>query len=141
MIEDLTDYIPLICALDQYYDLIRLLLSYTSTHFDLALYVLCYVTSITDGTSEDSGLLDIAADQSSSPFVIYIWLKKYWLSRYLGHALFASTFNSSNFLSTLNNSVEDKSTADKEEFVTDVKCFNVENIQLDSRMSASIISA
>ncbi|CAF4707870.1 unnamed protein product [Rotaria sp. Silwood2] len=55
LINNLTEYIPLICALDQYYSFIRLLLSYTQTQFDLAILILCYITSITDDISEDFG--------------------------------------------------------------------------------------
>jgi len=69
LINNLTDYIPLICALDQYYEFIHLLLSYTQTQFDLALYILCYVTSIIDDTSEDFGHIEINFDQS---FIVYM---------------------------------------------------------------------
>jgi hypothetical protein len=121
LITNLTDYIPLICALDQYYEFIHLLLSYTQTQFDLALYILCYVTSIIDDTSEDFGHIEINFDQS---FIVYIWLKKYWLSRHLGHALFASSLNSIDFLST------EISSNEKEEFLLDIKSFNQDNIQI-----------
>ena len=57
LVKNLIEYIPLTCALDLYYPLIRLLLSYTETHFDLALYMLCYITTITDDRSEDFGIL------------------------------------------------------------------------------------
>ncbi|CAF4543469.1 unnamed protein product, partial [Rotaria sp. Silwood2] len=129
LINNLTDYIPLICALDQYYSFIQLLLSYTQTQYDLALYLLCYITSITDDTSEDFGYLDINYDKSSSSFIIYRWLKKYWLSRHLGHALFSSSLHSIDFLSTINNSFNDISLLEKDEFLLDIKNFNNENIQ------------
>jgi hypothetical protein len=50
-------------------------LSYTQTQFDLALYILCYETSITDDTSEDFGHIELNYDKSSSPFMVHIWLK------------------------------------------------------------------
>ncbi|CAF1112024.1 unnamed protein product [Adineta ricciae] len=130
LINNLTDFIPLICALDQYYNFIDLLLSYTKTRFDLALLLLCYVTSITDDTSEDFGQIEITADRSSPIFIVYIWLKKYWLSRYVGHALFGSTLSSTDLLSTMNNSFDEKSKVQKEEFATDVQCFNPENFAI-----------
>ncbi|CAF3896482.1 unnamed protein product, partial [Adineta steineri] len=132
LINNLTDFIPLICALDQYYEFIRLLLSYTQIRFDLALCLLCYVTSITDDTSEDFGHIEINSDLSSPSSIsfVYIWLKKYWLSRYIGHALFASSLYSSDFLSTINNSLNEITVTDKEEFLMDIKCFNSENIQI-----------
>ncbi|CAF3814446.1 unnamed protein product [Rotaria magnacalcarata] len=131
LINSLTDYIPLICALDQYYDFVHLLLSYTQTQFDLALYVLCYITSITDDTSEDFGQINISFDKTSSSYVVYMWLKKYWLSRHFGHALFASSLHSMDFLSTINGSLNDDvlSTA-KEEFLMDIKSFTSENMQI-----------
>jgi hypothetical protein len=124
LITNLTNYIPLICALDQYYEFIRLLLSYTQTHFDLALYILCYVTSITDDKSEDFGQIEINSDKTSSAFIVYIWLKKYWLSRYFGHALFSSSFDSIDLLPTINNSFNEK-----DEFLNDINIFNQDNIQ------------
>ncbi|UJR23853.1 hypothetical protein I4U23_026828 [Adineta vaga] len=130
LITNLPDFIPLICALDQYYSFIHLLLSSIETRFDLALLLLCYVTSITDDTSEDFGQIDLDNNPSSSQFIVYIWLKKYWLSRYLGHALFGSTLNSTDLLSTMNNSFDEKSKIEKEEFAFDVKCFTNENIQM-----------
>ncbi|CAF3469520.1 unnamed protein product [Rotaria sp. Silwood1] len=130
LINNLTDYIPLICALDQYYSFIQLLLTYTQTQYDLALYLLCYITSITDDTSEDFGHIDINNDKSSSSFIIYIWLKKYWLSRHLGHALFSSSLYSIDFLSTINNSFDDISLLEKDEYLLDIKNFNNENIQI-----------
>ncbi|CAF4337875.1 unnamed protein product, partial [Adineta steineri] len=54
----------------------------------------------------------------------------YWLSRYIGHALFASSLYSSDFLSITNNSLSEISVTDKEEFLMDIKCFNSENIQI-----------
>ena len=126
LVNNLTDYIPLICALDLYYEFIRLILSYTQTQFDLALYILCYVTSITDDTSEDFGLIELNYDKSASPFMVYIWLKKYWLSRSRGHALFSSSLNSIDFLSTINNI----SSKEKEEFLIDIQNFNQDNIQI-----------
>ncbi|CAF0757365.1 unnamed protein product [Rotaria sordida] len=129
LVNNLTDYIPLICALDQYYSLINLLLSYTQTQYDLALYLLCYITSITDDTSEDFGHIDINYDKSSSSFIIYMWLKKYWLSRHLGHALFSSSLYSIDFLSPINNSFDDIS-VEKDEFLLDIKNFNHDNIQI-----------
>jgi hypothetical protein len=130
LITNLTNYIPLICALDQYYEFIRLLLSYTQTHFDLVLYILCYVTSITDDTSEDFGQIEINSDKTSSAFIVYIWLKKYWLSRYFGHALFASSINSIDFLSIINNSSGEIFSIEKEEFLIEIKNFNQDNIQI-----------
>lgn len=130
LINSLTDYIPLICALDQYYELIHLLLSYVQTQFDLALYVICYITSITDDTSEDFGHIDINFDKSSPSFMIYVWLKKYWLSRHLGHALFSSSLNSSEFLSMINDASDELLLSDKEEFLNDIKNFTSENIQI-----------
>jgi hypothetical protein len=121
LITNLTDYIPLICALDQYYEFIHLILSYTQTQFDLALYILCYVTLITDDTSEDFGHIEIKFDKTLSPFIVYIWLKKYWLSRHFGQALFASSLNSIDFIS---NSFGEISSNDKEEFLMDIKLFN-----------------
>ena len=130
LITNLTDYIPLVCALDKYYEFIRLLLSYAETQFDLALYLLCYVTSITDDTSEDFGHIELNYEKSSSPFIVYVWLKKYWLSRYFGHALFSSSLTSTDFLSTINNSSGEISSTEKEEFLMDIKNFNIENIQI-----------
>jgi hypothetical protein len=70
-------------------------------------------------------------DKTSSPFMVYIWLKKYWLSRDLGHALFASSLYSIDFLSIINNSFEGEiSLIEKEEFLMDIKSFNNENIQI-----------
>ncbi|CAF2321704.1 unnamed protein product [Rotaria sp. Silwood2] len=129
LINNLTEYIPLICALDQYYSFIRLLLSYTQTQFDLAILILCYITSITDDISEDFGHLDLNYDKSSSSFIIYIWLKKYWLSRYLGHALFSSSLDSIELLSTNNNTFSDLSLNEKEEFLNEIRTSNNENIQ------------
>ena len=129
LINNLTDFIPLICALDQYYPFIRLLLSYTQTHFDLGLLILCYVTSITDDNSDDFGHLELNFDPSLPPFHIYIWLKKYWLSRYLGHALFSSTLDTIELLPTINHSLTDLSSTDKEEFLNEIKRFDQENIQ------------
>jgi hypothetical protein len=126
IIQNLTDYIPLICALDQYYEFICLLLSYTQIKFDLALYLLCYVTSITDDTSEDFGHIEINFDKTSLPYMIYIWLKKYWLSRYLGHALFSSSLDSIDLLST---TINETLLIEKEEFLNEIKIFNQENIQ------------
>ncbi|CAF0759576.1 unnamed protein product [Rotaria sp. Silwood1] len=134
LINNLTEYIPLICALDQYYPFIRLLLSYTQTQFDLAILILCYITSITDDISEDFGHLDINYDKSSSSssFIIYVWLKKYWLSRYLGHALFSSSLDSIELLSTTtnnnNNLFGDLSLTEKEEFLNEIRTSNNENI-------------
>ncbi|CAF5032986.1 unnamed protein product [Rotaria sp. Silwood1] len=135
LINNLTEYIPLICALDQYYPFIRLLLSYTQTQFDLAILILCYITSITDDISEDFGHLDINYDKSSSSsFIIYVWLKKYWLSRYLGHALFSSSLDSIELLSTTtnnnnnNNLFGDLSLTEKEEFLNEIRTSNNDNI-------------
>jgi hypothetical protein len=125
LITNLTDFIPLICALDQYYSFVRLLLSYTQTQFDLALLILCYLTSITDDISQDFGQLDFVLDKSSVSFFVYIWLKKYWLSRYLGHALFSSTLNSIDFLSTMN----EITSIEKDEFLNEIKIFDQDNIQ------------
>ncbi len=131
LVANLTDYIPLICALDQYYELIYLLLSYTQTQFDLAFYLLCYVTSITDDTSEDFGHIDINFEKTSTPFIVYIWLKKYWLSRYFGHALFATSIYSMDFLSTINNNSSGEfSSIEKEEFLMEIQNFNNQNIQI-----------
>jgi hypothetical protein len=130
LVNNLTDYIPLICALDQYYEFIHLLLTYTQTQFDLALYILCYVTSITDDTSEDFGHIEINSDKTSSSFLVYIWLKKYWLSRHLGHALFSSSIYSIDFLSTINNSSNDISLIEKDEFLISIQNFNQDNIQI-----------
>jgi len=126
LINNLTDYIPLICALDQYYSFIRLLLSYTETQFDLALLILCYITSITDDISEDFGHFEFNYDKTSSSFMIYIWLKKYWLSRYLGHALFSSSLDSIDLLST---TVNETLLIEKDEFLNEIKIFNQDNIQ------------
>lgn len=68
-------------------------------------------------------------DKTSSSFFIYIWLKKYWLSRYLGHALFSSSLDSTNLLSTINNSSSDISNVEKVEFLNEIKNFNQDNIQ------------
>ena len=128
LINNLTEYIPLICSLDLYYPFIRLLLLYTQTQFDLTFIILCYITLITDDTSEDFGHLDLKCDESSSSFIVYIWLKKYWLSRYLGHALFSSSINSIQFLSTKNNSFDDiKST--ENDFLNEIKTFSNENTE------------
>jgi hypothetical protein len=37
-------------------------------------------------------------------------VKKYWFSRYLGHALFSSSLNSIDFLPTINNCLLNEST-------------------------------
>ncbi|CAF1357477.1 unnamed protein product [Rotaria sordida] len=129
LINNLIEYIPLICALDQYYSFIRLLLSYTQTQFDLAILMLCYITSITDDISEDIGHLDLNSDKSSSSFILYIWLKKYWLSRYLGHALFSSSLDSIELISTTNNPFDDLSLKEKDEFLIEIRTINNENIQ------------
>ena len=117
LLKNLTDYIPLICALDLYYEFIHLLLSYTEKQFDLALFILCYVTTITDDSSEEFGQLDI---EKSTAFSVYVWLKKYWLSRDIGQALFASSLNSIEFLSTGNP-------FNKDEFLQEIQSFNPEN--------------
>lgn len=57
---------------------------------------------------------------------MYVWLKKYWLSRDIGHALFASSLNSIEFLSTSNTN----NSTDKEEFLLEIQSFNPENIQI-----------
>jgi hypothetical protein len=62
--------------------------------------------------------------------MVYIWLKKYWFSRYLGHALFSSSLNSIDFLPTINNSFNEISSTEKEEFLMDIQNFNQENIQI-----------
>ncbi|CAF1490259.1 unnamed protein product [Adineta steineri] len=130
LINNLTDIIPLICAIDQYYPFIRLLLTYTETNFDLALLILCYITSITGDISEDFGQLDVSYDKTSTSFCIYIWLKKYWLSRDLGHALFSSSLDSIDLLSTINNSFGETSSTEKEEFLNEIKTSTNENIQI-----------
>ena len=124
------DYIPLICALDQYYQLIHLLLSFTQTDFNLAICLLCYVTLITNDTSEDFGHFDIHYDKFSTPFLVYIWLKKYWLSRSFGHALFSSSIDSIDFSSSNNNSDQEILLTDKDEYLNEIKNFNNENIQV-----------
>lgn len=116
LLKNLTDYIPLVCALDLYYEFLHLLLSYTDKQFDLALFILCYVTTITDDSSEEFGQLNI---NQPIAFSVYIWLKKYWLSRDIGHALFASSLNSIEFISTSNVNPS----FDKEE----IQSFNPEN--------------
>ena len=126
LLNNLTDYIPLICALDLYYEFIHLLLNYAEKQFDLALFVLCYVTSITDDSSEDFGQLDIDSNQNSTAFSVYVWLKKYWLSRDIGQALFASSLNSIDFLSTTNSNHP----SEKEEFLLEIQTFNQENPQM-----------
>jgi hypothetical protein len=88
--------------------------------------MLCYVTLITDDTSEDFGHIDLNCEKSSSSFLVYIWLKKYWLSRYLGHALFASSLHSIDLISA----TTDISLEEKEEFLNDVKIFDVDQIQI-----------
>jgi hypothetical protein len=82
---------------------------------------------ITDDTSEDFGHIEIKFDKTLSPFIVYIWLKKYWLSRHFGQALFASSLNSIDFIS---NSFGEISSNDKEEFLMDIKLFNQDNIQI-----------
>lgn len=129
LIGNLTDFIPLICALDQYYPFIRLLLSYAQTNFDLALLILCYVTAITDDNSEDFGHLELQFDPSSTSFHIYIWLKKYWLSRYLGHALFSSALDTIDLSPAINQSMTDLSSTEKEEYLNEIKTFDQENIE------------
>lgn len=129
IIDNLTDYVPLICALDQYYSFIRLLLLYTQVKFDLALLILCYITSITDDISEDFGHLEHNYEKSSSSYIIYIWLKKYWLSRHLGHALFSSSIDSIELLSSMNNSFDAISSVEKEDFLNEIKISYNENIQ------------
>ncbi|UJR24962.1 hypothetical protein I4U23_006326 [Adineta vaga] len=129
LITNLIEYIPLICAVDQYYSFIRLLLTYTQTHYDLALLILCYTTSITNDLSEDFGHLDYHYETKSSSNIIYIWLKKYWLSRHVGHALFSSSLDSIDLLSTLNNGLSsDISSVDKNEFLNEIKIGNTEII-------------
>ncbi|CAF2040283.1 unnamed protein product [Rotaria magnacalcarata] len=129
LINNLTDYIPLICALDQYYSFIRLLLSYTETQFDLALLILCYLTSITDDISEDFGHLDLKYEKSSTSYIIYIWLKKYWLSRHIGHALFSSSLDSIELMSPITNLLGDMSSKEKEEFLNEIRTSNNRNVQ------------
>lgn len=125
LLKNLIEYIPLICALDLYYPLIRLLLSYSESHFDLSIYILCYVTSITDDRSEDFGVLNLNEENSSSTnsFQIYVWLKKFWLSRYVGHALFSSSLDSIDLLSQTNST-------DKDEFLNEIRNFSSENVQM-----------
>lgn len=122
---NLPEYIPLICAIDQYYSFIRLLLSYMPKNFDLSLLILCYLTSITDDTSEDFGHLEFSFEKSSSSYEIYIWLKKYWLSRHIGHALFSSSIDSIDLLSTDSNN--QTFTFDREEFLNEIKTFKPDN--------------
>lgn len=122
---NLPDLIPLICAVDQYYPFIRLLLSYIPNQFDLSLLILCYLTSITDDTSEDFGHLELPFEKSSASYQIYIWLKKYWLSRYAGHALFSSSIDTLELLSIDNNN--STFSFDKDEFLNEIKLFNSEN--------------
>ena len=129
LISNLPAFIPLICALDQYYPFVRLLLTYTQTHFDLSLLILCYLTSITDDNSDDFGHLDLHFEPASPPFLIYIWLKKYWLSRCLGHALFSSTLDTIELLPNINHSFTEISSIEKEEFLNEVKTFDQENPQ------------
>lgn len=119
LVNNLIEYIPLICALDQYYELVDLLLSLTQTQFDLSFYVLCYLTLIADDSSEDFGRLEIHTEHNSPKSIVYIWLKKYWLARDVGHALFASSLDSIDFLSTSENSFE----TEKNEFLSDMKTF------------------
>jgi hypothetical protein len=123
LINNLTEYIPLICALDLYYPLIRLLLSYSQTQFDLSLYLLCYVTSIADDRSEEFGALHLHEATSS---IVYIWLKKYWLSRYLGHALFSSSLDSIELISSSSSSSSSSST---DEFLNEIKHFHPEHFE------------
>ena len=82
-----------------------------------------------DDTSEDFGHIEMNFDETTTSFIVYIWLKKYWLSRHLGHGLFASSLNSIDFLSTINNSFE-ISSQEREEFLMEIKSFNYQNIQI-----------
>lgn len=117
LVEHFNDSIPLIFALDQFYPFVRLILFNTENQFDLSLYLLCYLTSICDDTSEDFGQIDLNFDENSTPFFVYVWLKKFWLSRSLGHALFASPLTSIDFLSSERIFVE------KDEFLHQIRTF------------------
>lgn len=119
----------MICALDQYYPFIRLLLSYTETQFDLALLILCYITCITDDMSEDFGHLDLNYDKPSTSYISYVWLKKYWLSRYLGHALFSSSLDSVELLPTINSPFGEMSSTEKEEFLNEIHISTNDKVQ------------
>lgn len=129
VVQNFPDYVPMICALDQYYPFVHLLLSYGESHFDLALYLLCYLTSITDDTSEDFGHLELNFDRNSTPYFIYVWLKKYWLSRSMGHALFASSLDSIDFLSTINSSSSERFSLEKDNFLHEIRTFHPTKIQ------------
>lgn len=129
LLTNLTDYIPLICAVDQYYPFVRSLLTYMQTHFDLALLVLCYVTSITDDISEDFGHLELGHEPNSPSHMIYIWLKKYWLSRHLGHALFASSLESIELLSNTSSLLFEASSNEREDFLNEIKTTPDESIE------------
>lgn len=94
------------------------------------MYILCYVTLIIDDTSEDFGHIEINSDKTSTSFIVYIWLRKYWLSRSLGHALFASSLYSMDFLSIINNSSEDMNIQEKDDFLFEIKNFTQDNIQI-----------
>lgn len=56
-------------------------------------------------------------------------MKKYWLSRYLGHALFTSTLDTIELLPSINHTFNEMSSIEKEEFLNEVKIFDQENPQ------------
>ncbi|CAF1033305.1 unnamed protein product [Adineta ricciae] len=129
LLNNIIEYIPIICATDLYYPFIRSLLIYTQTQNDLALLILCYVTSITDDVSEDFGHVDYQFEATSSSNVLYTWLKKYWLSRHIGHALFSSSLDSMDLLSTNHNSFSEASLAEKDDFLNEIKNLTPETVQ------------
>ncbi|CAF1593637.1 unnamed protein product, partial [Didymodactylos carnosus] len=118
LFENFDHYISIISALDQYRLIIRLLLNYNELYlsltqindddkrsvFDLTLFMLCYLTWSADDTTENFGQIDNLSIQLTSTSV---WLKKYWLSRHLGCALFASSnaLESINFTNETDNSM------------------------------------
>ena len=121
---------PLICALDQYEQLLDYLLTYSEVQFDLSFYLLCYVTLITDDTPDDFGEMRSDYPRNSSAYVISVWLKKYWLARSLGHPLFGSSLNSSDFLSTNNQSCDESLSNDHEEFRREIQTFPTGSIDI-----------
>lgn len=110
--------------------MVRLLLSYTEINFDLALCLLCYITSIIDDRSEEFGTFSLSADKSSIPSMVYVWLKKYWFSRHIGHALFNSSLESTDLLTNPIFTSTETIVAEKEEYLHVIRNLNSEQTQI-----------
>lgn len=113
-------FVPMILAMDKLNYLIELLFSRLDEKFELILYLLCYLTRSIDESPDDSVSLNVQFDRSSSAFLVFVWMKKYWFSRSFGHALFGSSLSSIEFLSSFDNSVADRLEAEKNQFLQEI---------------------